>query len=378
MASYYRQPKSSYWWIKTRDPKSGRIKRFSSKLQIGNGAHFLKLRQLVAELSVKENSNRGAGAVHPWSEWVHDYIEQHFAHSDRSRARVAIAWKFLSMFLDENHIHGPIHLTREHCLAYLPWRRGADKSKHKRPVAHNTALGEIFALGTLMNEAVRRSYCSHNPCRQLGIRKQTPKPKPELTDAEIATIRAAIAKQLETGNEPSRVNAHFLHVSFEIALHQGCRIAETCLDLNRDVDLERRVIRFHTKGDRYSELQMNPCLIPLFRQLIDEGRTTTYPRPRDPTESGYKWHAFLRRIGLKHLSFHSTRVTFVSRLERAGAPEHIVMKMVNHASTLVHRIYRRVKTEEISPYWPTFAADKPAQSGTPDASPANPTPPSSS
>jgi hypothetical protein len=41
---------------------------------------------------------------------------------------------------------------------------------------------------------------------------------------------------------------------------------------------------------------------------------------------------------LKDVSFHSTRVTVISRLERAGAKEKTVMDLVNHASTTVHRI----------------------------------------
>lgn len=69
----------------------------------------------------------------------------------------------------------------------------------------------------------------------------------------------------------------------------------------------------------------------------DEARLTT-PLPPMPLKH---WWRFFRRIGLPHLSFHSTRVTVARRLCQAGIHKRVVMKSLGHASATVHRIYRR-------------------------------------
>jgi hypothetical protein len=75
---------------------------------------------------------------------------------------------------------------------------------------------------------------------RLGLEEVHPDPKPEMTDEEIAKIRAEIVKR-NSADYPYASQfdwGHFLRVSFEIAIHQGCRLSETHLNVWRDVDLE--------------------------------------------------------------------------------------------------------------------------------------------
>ena len=43
----------------------------------------------------------------------------------------------------------------------------------------------------------------------------------------------------------------------------------------------------------------------------------------------------------------NTKSTYVNRLRRAGVPREAAMRLVNHASDLVHQIYQREKVEDV-------------------------------
>lgn len=49
----------------------------------------------------------------------------------------------------------------------------------------------------------------------------------------------------------------------------------------------------------------------------------------------------------EHLCFHCLRVTYVNRLRRAGVPREAAMRLVNHASEMIHKIYQREKIEDV-------------------------------
>jgi hypothetical protein len=49
-----------------------------------------------------------------------------------------------------------------------------------------------------------------------------------------------------------------------------------------------------------------------------------------------------------HLCFHCLRVTYVNRLRRAAVPKEAAIRLVNHASELVHKIYQREKVADVA------------------------------
>lgn len=187
-----------------------------------------------------------------------------------------------------------------------------------------------------MVQAIKRGYSTSNPCASLGIAKETPREKPELSDDDIALIR----KQLQTLNKPE-----WMRVCFEIAIHQGCRLRETSLPLSK-VDLEKRTIQFHAKGGKDFTAPIHPNLIPKFEGMKQTGQKLTCELPAMPSKH---WFTFFKQIGLhkKGVCFHCTRVTVITRLIREGVPENKVKKIVNHASTEVHRIYQRLGVEDV-------------------------------
>jgi len=325
---------------------------------------------LVAELSLKERATTGVVEREQWDYWVEDYLRARHSGEPKTLSRNLGSWGNIREFLRQREVVSPRHLTRDDCFAYIKWRKsqGHVNSRAGKKVKHNTVLWELKTLTKVMKEAVLRNYTVVNPSLSLGLEKERVKQKPELTDQQIAVIRAAIQRKVErAATDEEKRNAHFYHVSFEIALAQGFRLAETYIAL-KDIDEQAMTIRVIPKGDEAYETELNPSLVPLITRLRAEGRTHTYDEPKMPSLKWFKLFDNLRakHPDLKDASFHSTRVTVITRLERAGAKEKTVMDLVNHASTTVHRIYRRSSRQELRSFFHVLpAAVAPPAAGTP-------------
>ena len=69
---------------------------------------------------------------------------------------------------------------------------------------------------------------------------------------------------------------------------------------------------------------------------------------RYPFQPSRRWQQFFIKIKKPHLCFHCLRVTYVNRLRRAGVPREAAMRLVNHASELIHQVYQREKVEDVA------------------------------
>lgn len=351
MASLYKQSASTFWWLKWRNPKSGRVERFSTKRDWRDERQTREAIQIRAEYSLREAQFAAVNHDHPFHEWVMDYLLTQHQASPRTRQRYRTTWLTLQLFLDAQGILTPAQVKREHCHAFLRWRMELAHLNGRKPISHNTALLELKLLVKLMQEACNRGYIEANPCLHLRIRKAQPAPRDEMTPEQEQIILDEInRKAREPMARPEIVE--FLKTSFEIARFQGVRLSETHFPLGH-VNLARNEITILAKGGEYFTAPLNPRLRPLFERLIAEGRTQTYQKPRMPSLVWFKFFERLRRKhpGFERVSFHSTRVSVISRIERAGAPETLCMKIVNHASTSVHRHYRKVRSDELAKYW---------------------------
>lgn len=339
MASLFNHPKSKFWYIqfKTCD---GRVRRQSTKILKGSADARRKALQIVAEVTAKELSRNQNSSSEKWDAWVVSFLEMRHAGSNLSRIRELSRWKGLRIFLKERGLDYPAQVRYHHGAEYMAWRM--EQGYH-----HNGARQELITLGMLIKEAVKRGFISASPMQGLGIKKLPPKEKPELTDEDIACIREALKAEPE-----------WMRTSFEIALHTGCRVRETRIAL-ADIDFAKRLIAFRApKGGsgRAFTAKFPSALLPLFRRLKAEGREYTLEFPHNnkrwPDVASIHWHRFFKKKGLKlsdpDITFHSTRVTYASRHARKGTEERIVMKQMNHGSTLVHRIYSRLRAEDLS------------------------------
>ena len=89
---------------------------------------------------------------------------------------------------------------------------------------------------------------------------------------------------------------------------------------------------------------MPSAIRPLLERLKTEQHSHTLEFPFQPSR---RWQQFFIKINKSHLCFHCLRVTYVNRLRRAAVPREVAMRLVNHASELVHQIYQRERVEDI-------------------------------
>lgn len=287
----------------------------------------------------------GRAEARGW-EWVEPWLRLKYRKQHKTRANSLNWWSWLFAFLEERGIAGPRALDRTGAMDYIEWRMGQVKRSGKKP-GYNSALQELKMLGRVMREAIHRGLATSNPCERLGLEKEKAPEKPEMTDAEIAQIRSKLAG-IE-GHLP--LTERWMSVSFEIALHQGCREQETQIPIDR-IDWAAGTIRFHAKRAEVYTVPIHPGLRPLLEQLRGAGARTTCTLP--PMASRH-WTRFFKGRAersepafLGHLCFHCSRVTVVTRLARAGVPLQQAMAYVHHANELIHRVYQRLRPADVT------------------------------
>lgn len=304
----------------------------------------------------REAPVRGEG----W-DWVMAWFKEKYRRPDQAKslARYALAWRNLRVWLvDTEKVGSPRGVTRNLILAYPAWRVKPPDPLYR--CSHNNALGELKVLGMIMNEAVSRGLATVNPCFRHGMEPDEKDEKPAITDEELKKIRRALKKKPE-----------WMRVAFEIAMHTGCRLRETCIRFS-DIDLERRTITFPApKGGkkRAFTTRIHDGLLPLLERLKAKGRKTTCDLPPMPSKA---WWLFFRKQKMKHLCFHCTRVTVITQLARARVPISQAMRFVNHASQTIHQVYQRLGVDDLDDS--LRALDRYALPGNRGAQPSNATP----
>lgn len=334
MASLYRKKQSPYWFIQYTDSEGVRRNR-STELRTDDPGETVKARTLRAEMEAKELSRSGSTVTgEAWDSWVPKYLERH-CDSEKTLVRYMGIWKWVALWLQDKHLHSPRAITYRNAIEYLDWRTGY-KKKTGKTVGRNTAILELKIFAMIMGEAVRLGHADANPLTSLKLKRDKSAKKPELTDDEIRTIREALKEEPE-----------WMQTAFDIALHTGCRLQETRIPLSC-IDFEENKITFPSpKGgeDRAFSIPMPSALRPLFEKLRRLKKKVTLEFPFQPSR---RWQQFFAKVKMPHLCFHCLRVTYVNRLRRAGVPREVSMRLVNHASELIHKVYQREKAEDVA------------------------------
>lgn len=332
MAYLYRKSRSPFWYIVYVDGNKKEIHR-STKLRADCPNETTKAKALRAELEAAEHRRAPVVEGGGWDTWVLKYLERH-CQTERTLERYSGNWKWLALWLQNRRLHSPRAITYRNALEYLDWRTSF-KKKTGKTVGQNTAIMELKLFAMIMGEAVRLGHADANPLLSLKLKRDKSAKKPELTDQEIREIRAALTAEPE-----------WMQNAFEISLHTGCRLRETRLPM-ACVDFREDKITFPSpKGgeERAFSIPMPSALRPLFQRLRQSKRNFTLELPFQPSR---RWQQFFTKIGKLHLCFHCLRVTYVNRLRRAGVPREVAMRLVNHASELIHKIYQREKVEDV-------------------------------
>lgn len=274
-------------------------------------------------------------AEHGWG-FVEEYLPTCSANSS-TRNTYRNRWNWISLYLAQHKLRAPHEIEYRHANEYIKWRTDWKKRTGKT-VCRNTAIYDIKFFAQLMEEAARRKLCAGNPLVKLKLVKDDPDEKPEITDAEFQIILPALEKLPR--------EKQWMKYSFLIAMHTGCRLGDTRME-KMLWDFERDTITFLApKGGkkRNFSVPMPAALRPL---LLEVKKKHLQPQLKFPFQPSRKWQHFFHTLGLDHLCFHCLRVTFITRLARHGVSLARAMRLVNHASTTVHRIYQRLNVEDV-------------------------------
>jgi hypothetical protein len=300
--------------------------------------------RFAAEKEQQAIAFRGVSKHEVWSAWVENFLDDRYRSSPKTLTRYKNAWDWLRVFLQEQDMHLPEALNYNHVIAYVHWRT-KKKRKCGKPIKWNTALMEVKILGVIMREAIRRGFATSNPCDRLGLQREPAQVKPELTETEIDLIRKECAER----ESKLPLVDQWMTTSFEIALHSLCRLSSTQIPLT-SIDFTAAEMILRVKGRRLGEprfltVPIHPDLMPRLLALRAGGATYTCVLPRMAAK---EWWALRKKLKISHTTFHSTRVTGISRLCRSGVPESVTMRLAGHNSPAVSRIYQRHRTEDLA------------------------------
>jgi site-specific recombinase XerD len=333
MASLYKKKRSPFWYMEWRDPKTGLTLNRSTKFRYDSPDQSRRAKQLCAQRTADELEAPPAGMSRcgeNWR-WVDGFLRMAYSTSPKTLQRYQQAWFAFSTFLAERKIAAPRHLQREEAESYVMWRMNPVKGCGVRAAVKNTALLDLKVISRIMREAVARKLAPANPFLQLGFKKDPVKSRPDILPEEMKIILRELPK----------VNDEAMHVSWAIAMCHGRRLSETSVPLT-DVDLRGGTITFRNKGGAFRTKLLHSDLVPMMRKFKKEGRERTFEMPQNFSK---RWAKFFDRIGLPHITFHSTRVRVATRLMEKGVDQRIAMDFIDHSSALVHRIYLKARPE---------------------------------
>ena len=328
MAYLVKHARSPFWFVRFRDPSTQRWKEENLKLRHDDAKQTLKARKEATRRSSLEAETRGdMGEL--LSAWVPDYTRSHY-RSESSRWRYLKVWETLNAFLSEQGVRHPREVVYDHAAAYMAWRKG-------QGIAHNTARLEVKHLAFLLNEAIRREYLDRNVIALARIPLALAKEKKDLTDEQIQKARRLFKK-----------GEKWMPTVFEILLQTGCRFYEARIHRSR-IDFETRTILL--EDSKREDIDPRkwftaPMSDDLSRTLKKATWYDGHTMPADKVETNRAFNSILRQAA-KGATSHCCRVTFISRCHRAGLSEVQAMRLVNHSTRMVHRIYTRLGVSDV-------------------------------
>jgi hypothetical protein len=334
MASLHKRKQSPFFWLKYRDNK-GDIRFRSTRCRHDTKEGRKQANELKYEYALKELQRGGQVQTEGWV-WVQKALNPSF-RTEASRQRTLGRWDIIESFLLEKGVNRPADVTPETTSDYMEWRT-TKKRRSGKMTARNTAIYEVGLFRRIMDFAVERKHVQTNPLAKIRLVKSPTKPKPALTDSEIAKIRLALKTKPE-----------WMQVSFEISLATGCRLQETSIPLEC-INFKEETITFPSpKGgpEKAFTIPMPTTIRGLLESL--KGRRTTCDIPRMASKQ-FGRDFLHRELGMPHLCFHCLRVTKITRMMLERVPLSTAMRLVNHSNELIHRIYQRHSVHDLIQY----------------------------
>lgn len=332
MASSFVRKGSPFYCLKVKRP-DGTWRQQVSRIRIDDPDGERKVKMAVLNLQMEElGKDPGAGgSLKGWG-WVPAFLQQHY-QNEKSLGRAKNAWAAVGVFCSAHGLEDPTRVTHDHGHQYVAWRQDPPKGTVKAR-SKNTAITEVKIWSKIMQGAIRKGLVSANPLYCLGIKRAAVKEKPEILPEEQEIIEKALLEAPQ-----------WMQDCWLVAMKHGCRLREVQVPLiPQRLNLGQRVIVFEGKKGKLHPAPLHRDCMELVKRRQAEKAQLLVELPPAPSKH---WYKFFQKLGLGHLSFHSTRVTVVTRLVLAGVPEAKTMKYVGHSSTTVHRMYQRHRPADV-------------------------------
>lgn len=335
VAAIYKRKDSPWYWIRYKT-KAGTWAARATRYRTDNTLHRAKAKKEAASMAVEERES-----CRDLSPWVENLIRMHPV-CESTRRHYQNSWHWISRFLEEHrislHDFAPVHAEQ-----FIAWRMSIPRTNGK-PVCRNLAADDVKFVKWLHRQG--RLLGKISTVAMLDYRtKKTPVAKrPVFTDDEITAVRRSLANH--AAMDPAK---EWMQICFEIGYHTGCRLRETRLDL-RLVDLHSGTVTFPCpKGGatRAYTIPIPAGIRPVLEGLKGVGRRYAFDWPGHGSRISVEWRRIFDLCGLFKHTFHSLRATRVTNLRKAGIPQSVAMRLVNHSSTLVHEMYQRHFVEDL-------------------------------
>jgi hypothetical protein len=337
MASIKKRKRSPYWWLQFRDLDTGIFRAENTKLRCDSPEDTRKAQKL-ATLKKAEEQRFKTTVGGDFFAWVPAYLEGQYKN-ERTLKRSKIRWGHLSTWLHEQKLRHPRQIKYRHSGHFMEWRLEQGKSGKKK-VGHNTARGDAKFFSSLMTEARRMELVDSNPLLLARIPKAPPEEKREITTAEIVKIQKALE------SKPA-----WMSVVFEIQINIGCRFSETRIPKSRVKLAAKQPTVWVEDSKRKPADPRKLYEVPIQKEFATYLKSIKwvdgYTVP-DITYSNQAFNELLTKVC--GVTSHCCRVTFITRCHRAGMPEAVAMRLVNHSQSLVHSVYRKLNVDDAASY----------------------------
>jgi integrase len=185
-------------------------------------------------------------------------------------------------------------------------------------------------LSSIFSTAVANGRLAASPIKKLSRRRESHGRVRYLSGVEERKLRKVIHAKWRD-REPR----------FDLALHTGMRRSEQ-FDLKWEhVDLERKILTVHGKGDRRRFVNLNKIAEKALLKLhkLSNGSRFIYADRNTDYDYTTWFKSCVKESRIAHFTWHDLRHTFASRLAMAGVPLHTIQELLGHASIVTTMRY---------------------------------------
>lgn len=208
------------------------------------------------------------------------------------------------------------------------WLESGGKRNGKTiPLSPGTMNRRLAYLKTLFGKAVRDGLLDRNPlaARRVKMLRESAPPDRFLSPEEQAAVMAQLPRLDQ--------------LAMVVALQTGLRQSEELERCREDIDLKKGLLFIpEAKGGGRQEVFLNQVARAALREVLDSHpHQWVFPSP-DGTQHlsqntlADRFQRACQKAGVKGVSWHTLRHTFISRLCLMGVPLPTVQKLARHKS----------------------------------------------